>query len=335
MTSFYIRSAVLGYLPKVIENLGWESDSILSKANISLEQLSDTDATISHLAFTKLLEEASTTTNCDHLGLLFGEAVSLSNLGLLGLLIRSSSSMREALKGMMKHIKVHSNGITRELHDDGNIAYISTSFESPEMSRSIQAIQMSIAISWKLSCLLSQNKWHPTSVYFTFSEPKDKTAYRDFFNLPVLFNMDFNGVVFHSSDLDLELPESDSFLHKEIENQLRKLEAGLNDDFRSEVKRYINKNLDNGICSIDSVVEYFPFEKRTFQQKLRKYGTTYQDLLDEVRFKKSEFYLSSSDISVSQLANLLGYKNVSVFSTAFKNEYGISPTTWKKSLNNI
>ncbi len=329
MRSFHTRSAILACFPKVIQGLGHDPFRLLKHSGIAPEQLHDTNATISHASFVSLLKNASQVTGCNHLGLLLGEGASLQNIGLLGLLARSSSTLGEALEGVIKHLKIHSTGLSRELHSDGGISYVACILESPEMAKSIQAIQMSVALTWKLSQLLSPKKGLITAIYFTFSEPANKIFYRQFFNTKVLFNMEFNGLVFHSADLSLPMTEQDSFLHTEILKQVTRIESEFTEDLLTDVKRYIQKNLDVGVCSVDAVVQFFPFEKRAFQQKLKKIGTSYQELLDEIRFQKAEFHLASTNIAVSQLASLLCFKSTSVFSTAFKKRYGKSPSAWR------
>jgi len=334
MPSFQTRSAILACFPKVILGLGHDPLALLKRAGITPEQLHDTDAAISHASFVSLLQEAAHVTGCNHLGLLLGEGASLENIGLLGLLARSSSTLGDALKGVIKHLKIHSTGISRELHSDGGISYIACILESPEMAKSIQSIQMSVALTWKLSQLLSPKKRLTTAIYFTFSEPANKAFYRQFFNTKVLFDMEFNGLVFHSSDLALPIAGQDLFLHTEILKQVNRIESEFSEDLITEVKRYIQKNLDVGVCSVDAVVQFFPFEKRAFQQKLKKLGTSYQALLDDIRFQKAEFHLASTKIPVSQLASLLCFKSTSAFSTVFKKRYGQSPSQWRVAHTN-
>ncbi len=329
MTSHHIRSAVLSSFPEVIKGLGSNPATLLEKAQIPPDVFDDPETLIPHTAVVRLLEESVAATGCEHLGLLLGQKASLQNLGLLGLLVRSSASLQDAINALFEYLKVHSGGVGRELHKEGNVAYIACIFEGPVKLRTKQAIQISVTLTWILFGHLTQNQWTPTAIHFTFSQPSDKKYYGQFFGVPVIFNSEFDGVVFNAKNLDLKLPESDTFLHTEMKKQLCSQEK-VSTDFISEVKRLIHNNLNVGIYSIDAIVLFFPFQKRTFQLKLKRLGISYQEILDEVRFQKAELHLSSSDITISQLAELLCYRSVSVFSTAFKNKYGVSPSVWKE-----
>lgn len=330
MTTFQIRSAILKNFAQVLVELGSDPIALFEKAKIPTQLLRNPDSLIPQVMFADILQRSTQTTGCDHLGLLLGAKANLQDYGLLGLLIRSSTTMEQAITELIQHMAFHITGISRNLHREGNIAYIASVFDNLEVALSKQAIQMSVAITWTLCRNLSQNLWHPTAIYFSFAEPANSIVYHRFFKIPVVFNAEFNGVVFHAKDLAIQLPEPDKYLHQEMQKQLNK-QGKANTSFPVEVKRIIQKNLDFGICSIDAVVKFFPFQKRSFQTKLETLGVSYQQLLDEVRFQKAEFHLAESELTVSQLADLLCYRSVSVFSTAFRKKYGVSPTAWRKN----
>jgi len=334
MSTFHIRSGILSSFPDVITELGGNPDALLQAAQIPPIVFNDPEAPIAHTAFLRLLSESVKETGCEHLGLILGERVSDQSFGLLGMLARSSSTVEEAINVLLKHLKVFSTGITREIHSDGHIAHLDSIFENKEMERSNQAVQMSVTMSWNLCRKLTQNLWHPTSIYFTFDEPRNKTFYRRFFNVPIIFNSEFNGIVFHTNDLSLKLPQSDTHLHRELKKQIEKIDV-IEVDFITEVERIIQKNLTMGLCSIDAAVQFFPFQKRTFQEKLKKSDLSYQEILDRIRFSKAELHLASSSISISQLADILCYTSVGVFSTVFRKRYGITPSKWRKEHKKI
>lgn len=329
MKSFSIRSAVLAPLYQLTQSLGADPNRVMQRAGLSSAIFRDPDALISHTDVLKLFDATVSETHCEHVGLLVGERINIQDLGLLGLLMRSSATFGIALENMIKHLAIHVQGITRELHTDDRVAYITTGFDEPALSQSFPAIQMSVATNWRISQLLSHHQCHPTAIHFTFGEPENSIFFRRFFKTPVVFNGDFNGIVFHAADLKLPIREHDPVLHQEMKRQIGKLEDTLSDNFVDDVKRLIRQNMNAGICNIDAVISFFPFEKRTFQIKLKKEGISYQALVDDIRFQKAEHHLLKSNISVSQLADLLCYKSTSVFSTAFKRRYGVSPSTWR------
>ena len=55
-------------------------------------------------------------------------------------------------------------------------------------------------------------------------------------------------------------------------------------------------------------------------------GESFSSYLETIRMRKAQEYLSSSDYSVNEIMNKIGYSNQSTFFKAFKRVYGITPT---------
>ena len=60
------------------------------------------------------------------------------------------------------------------------------------------------------------------------------------------------------------------------------------------------------------------------------FGTTVFGYLYQHRMQQAQALLKVGKCSVSDVAGLVGYTNLSAFSTAFKRKFGMSPNTYKK-----
>jgi len=70
---------------------------------------------------------------------------------------------------------------------------------------------------------------------------------------------------------------------------------------------------------------------RTLQRRLEELGTTYQNLLDDVRRDTSRRLLASTDLDASEVAFLLGFEELNSFTRAFHTWEGVTPSRWRKS----
>jgi len=338
MQAYYIRAGFFIPCMEVIKELGVNPLRIIKMVGISDNFIDSPEAVVPLETAINFVEIASKETKCDHLGLLLGSKVSIQSLGLLGLLIRSASTFEEGVNVIIKHLSLSVTGIRRSLVIDQGIAIYASTYESNQIALSIQARQLAVSLSWNLLKGLSSESWLPISISFSFSEPKDAAFYRKLFKTRVIFNGDYDGIAFHRADLNIKLNAEDAYLHQTISNQIDKnLENFEHNNIVDEVRIYISKNLEIGICSEDEVVKYFPLQKRTLQQKLKEFGTSYQKILDDLRFEKAEMYISSSTLKMYQIADLLCYQSSAAFSFAFSKRYGLSPSRWKNAhkVNNI
>jgi AraC-like DNA-binding protein len=78
-----------------------------------------------------------------------------------------------------------------------------------------------------------------------------------------------------------------------------------------------------------SVAKRLGMSRATLYRQLREEGTSYEDLLDDLRHRMALHYLDGKKVSVNQTAYLVGFSDPSVFSRAFKRWTGKSPAQRK------
>jgi len=69
--------------------------------------------------------------------------------------------------------------------------------------------------------------------------------------------------------------------------------------------------------------------RHTLYRKLKKEGVSFQSLVEQVRREEAEVHLKDNKISISELAYLLGFSELSAFSRAFKRWTGESPAQYR------
>jgi len=87
--------------------------------------------------------------------------------------------------------------------------------------------------------------------------------------------------------------------------------------------------LPSGDCSKAKVASSLNMSVRTLHNRLADAGTTYQHLLDKTRQDLAEQYMAQANISVSEVAYLLGFSDCSNFSRAFHRWTGVSPSDFR------
>ena len=66
--------------------------------------------------------------------------------------------------------------------------------------------------------------------------------------------------------------------------------------------------------------------RRTLARRLATEGATFTGILEEMRRDLALGYLEDASLSISQIAWLLGFQEVSAYTTAFKRWTGVTPT---------
>jgi len=112
------------------------------------------------------------------------------------------------------------------------------------------------------------------------------------------------------------------------------LEQALSHDDRvrtlaDDVRLAVGEAMCGARPSIASLAKSLGMSSRTLQRRLGDLGTSYQDLLTDVRRKSARRLLASTDYSIGEIAFLLGFEEVNSFMRAFHAWEGTSPARWR------
>jgi AraC-like DNA-binding protein len=71
---------------------------------------------------------------------------------------------------------------------------------------------------------------------------------------------------------------------------------------------------------------------RTLQRRLQARGIVYAGLVDDVRRRLSDKYLADVNLSLGEIAYLLGYSESSAFNRAYRRWTGRTPSADRRSV---
>lgn len=153
-----------------------------------------------------------------------------------------------------------------------------------------------------------------------------------YFNCPIRYEQDFDGLVLKESSL---LTPNEKFAHEKYSALLKRMIDlavifPTNQTFSSSVKAIIFSTLTTKFCSIEGVAKMMNIHHRTIQNRLNKENTNFKQLVRQVRDACAIRMLMQQDLSLSRISRLLGYSELSAFTRAFKTEHQLSPKAWRK-----
>jgi len=107
------------------------------------------------------------------------------------------------------------------------------------------------------------------------------------------------------------------------------------DDIAAELKRKLADLMARGEANADAACRALKLSRRTLQRRLQAEKTSFQKVLQEVRAVLAVNYLSDARLKSLEIAMLLGYSNISTFTTAFKSWYSLPPAEYRQKFLSV
>ncbi len=319
-----------GYRSLLLE-LGHSPHTILDKAGIDADLLNQPDRKISTRAYRRALNLAANATGLGHFGLLLSQRQTFEKLGAVGYLVRHAPDLGTSIDRLIRHFRTHDTGSMTKLESDGRMTLWRHGLAGVNDESALQQTELAIGLACKFVRSALGETWAPSAIYFEHSAPTDTQPYQAVFRCPVLFNQTLTALELKSEDLARPLRQSDAGLFRILEEHLGSIEEGLGDDTAAEVRKTILQNIENGMVQLDQVAQQMGLKRHVLQRRLRAKGTSFQAILDDVRYEKGRRLLRETGTPISEIAGALGYAESAVFTRAFSRRSGMSPRDWRRA----
>ncbi|HET8731419.1 MAG TPA: AraC family transcriptional regulator [Moraxellaceae bacterium] len=316
----YVSGALTGMLRDYLDDRGIVSPACRRQ----LEQWPE-DARIPLAEWIALLQEIARADPRPGLGLYIGEHILPRHAGVMGYIGLSCDSLGEAF---LRFDRFH------RLVYDGNPAVMSIHGDVVSLSWGIEhgypgqlADETAIAAFATIVERLVDRKLRPTAINFVNPAPPDTAIYDAFFGCPVTFGGTLTSVTFPAQYLALPIAHSDPGLRVLLEQQADALLRALpgNKDFEKDLKTALARSLHEGAPTLEHVARRLAMSPRTLQRRLSALDLSFQHLLDRTRAELARGYLLEGNLTLSEIALLLGYSEQSAFNRAFRRWTGQTP----------
>ncbi|MGT2455175.1 AraC family transcriptional regulator [Cupriavidus basilensis] len=323
------RAAALTSYPQVALRLGLNPNELMRRFGLNPAILMNREQRIPFAAVCRLLEATAREASTSSVGIQMAEARTAFDFGVIGLLLTHKRTLREVLLAMVQY---------RHLLNDALGLYIETSDTQVIIREEIlgeiddwpqQTIELAVGVLARTCASVLGPHWRPVSVHFTHAAPPDLRAHRRLFGCPLVFTSDFNGFVCLVSDLDQPNPLADPALVRYAEGLAESLGAAGPQAITAEVRNAIYLLLPVEQAAIEHVAGQLHTSVRTLQRHLEEAGTTFSNLVEEVRQELAIRYMSNERYSIGRVATLLGYTQQASFTQWFSRHFGMAPRAWR------
>jgi AraC-like DNA-binding protein len=317
------------------EKGGADRARLIAGAGIDPERMRDPEAHIPLATHHLLWELATAEANDRALPLRVAEACEPATFSVLGYACMTAATVREALDRLTRFLSLFLQGetITMEQSDDVRLVLHQTAPKRLGRELSAESTIAKIVITVRMLIGEGGPTWTPSLVNFAHAAPADSSYHEKLFGCPVRFGTARTELVIPSSMLGMSLAKSDaglsSFFERHAADILERM--GARADATVRVRRAVSEAVHGGEVSETTVARRLGWSERTLRRRLGEEGTSFRQVLDEVRRELAQGWLVQSDMAIGEVAFLLGFSESSNFHRAFKRWTGQTPDEYRRS----
>ena len=318
-----VRSACLTNFADVAARCSLGALALLGEVGLPARALEDPDLKVPALAVGRLLELAAARAGEEAFGLRMSESRRLSNLGYLGMLARDEPTLRSALEALMHNIRLHTDALALRLEPAGHLVSLHEELVTGNGESLRQLMELIVASTFGVLRILLGERWRPSLVSFSHRAPRNVLMHRRVFGKAVEFEHAFNGIVFRASDLDAVNPGADPGMARYARALLEPVldaQAPLSD----RVRQLVVLLLPRGQCRVEVVAQELGVDRRTVARGLASEGTTFSQLIDDMRRELLRRHLKDRSQSLTDVSSLLGFSSPSAFARWHRQQFGVT-----------
>lgn len=324
-----VRAVSLNGYFQLTRRLGINPQALLQQAQLDAAMLANPEHRIPITAVCELLEATARAASCPTFGLQLAEARQQLDFGVIGLMFAHKRTLREVLQAAMQYRNLLNEALALHVEaTDGKVVIREEIVVDADVPMR-QATELAVGVLARTCGALLGSSWHPNSVHFTHAALADTRFYRHLFGCPLVFESDFNGIVCTAADLDCPNPTADLELVRYTESLLEPRSHAEEHSVVQEVRKAIYLLLPLEMATIEQVAQRLNLGTRTMQRQLESAGTSFSDLVEQVRHSLALRYMMNARYPIGRVAVLLGYTRQASFTRWFTAQFGTTPRAWR------
>lgn len=331
--TFTIQAKAVEKILKATVARDVKAESLCETVNFDSSALNDPDSRMPFAQLVALYEKAAELTGDHNFGLHIGESVDLSAFDVVGYCALNSSTLGAAFARVARYHSIWTDGALFTLETADDTSAIVYRYSDPSILEHRHDSEMTLATVTTLCRSIATPDFTPAVVEFQHAAPADLSEHRRLFNCPVKFGAPTNRLSFPSDFLSLPIAKADAslcaLLDRHAEELLTKYPP--RDSLIDQMRNLIADEFRGGEPSLERIADHLGLTPRTLQRKLQELGTSYNDVLDQMRRQLAMRYLREPQMAICEVAYLLGFSESSSFHRAFKRWTGVTPKEFRSN----
>jgi AraC-like DNA-binding protein len=313
-----------------VREQGRNVSALLQRSGISPALLESPLSRVSQTQYTALVRTLTRSTGDEFWGLC-SRPVKIGTFARTCRELVHCRSLHDALVKGFHHYHLSLEDLVPRLRVEGDIAHVILQARA-QRNPSLRYVERTfLFFTFGLSCWLVARRIPLVDVdYCTLDKSISSDAFR-VFQAPVCYQDDQVGFRFKKEWLDLPVVQN----LQSVEEFVRQAPTSLLVKYRDHanvterIRRILRRHLEGEMPSLEAVGKSLGVTPQTLRRRLQDEGQGYQTIKDDLRRDIAIEYLARPDLTLIEIANLVGFSEASTFHRAFKKWTGVAPGEYR------
>lgn len=313
-----------------------EIEQLFESLSFPIEDITKKLTSLSFDDYLRLIDKINEAWAVPGLGLKLGIVKSIRNFGIYGYALMSSTTYEQFTTVANRIFYAIYEPLTIQHHIVGDMLEISYLPKEP-LPRNIHTILMEQVVTCGISLMSTQLpeeiNWENCIINCDYAAPDHAQLYNEYFPGEIRFNQPVMQLCVPASWMQLPLKAGNHYIYSLCENKIEDILNGLGTQstLSNRIRHILLTSNLNHLPSTPQIAQKFHIAERTLHLRLSRESTSYRTILNEVRNELAQRYLNESDLTIQEIAFLLGYEHTQNFYRAFLKNNGMTPAQYRKN----
>lgn len=307
-------------------------DQVLTRIGLTAADLADEESLVSQNAWRDVWVAVVEALGDPSIGLRAGQRVDRGYFGVIDYLVRTSGDVAQALVAAQRFFAlVNTHGHLEIVREGDEVAVVRHVVGDEGGLLPPQAAEFAMASMVALLRDATTLPWSLTRATFRHPEPAYAHAHRQFFACPLRFGATVDSLVVDADLLATPMAAPDEPLRRLVERHAEVLlrERAPDGTVVDDVRRVLARELAGARSGAEHVAQLLGLSRSGLQRQLREASTSFREVRDDLRRDLAHRYLVDANMTVGEVAALLGYSEPSAFHRAFKAWHAEGPGQYR------
>ena len=311
---------------------GLSTELLLQECGIDVSLLKQHEARVDKKSFIHLMLAVMRHTEDEFMGFGSGRVSKPGTFSMMAHAVINCASLEKAIRRGVKFYELFDYAIRSRLFVSDDEACI-TFVASDEVLFRPHILEAIVFLTVRFSSWLVGQQIVPKRINLDF-ESLDEGEYASQFPCQVHYSQERCEIILDSRYMSMPLVQNQLSLSKFLKSSLAELMDGdiENASLNAQIRSIISKEFGNNFPDFSVVCEKLAMTPQTLRRRLKDENTSYQEIKDTIRKDASIYYLSKPELTIDEIALLMGFSEASSFHRAFKKWTGKTPSAYRQEL---